>query len=76
MYFVFHFGLDTLFDENQTQKLLVTRAQTLDSGAYTCNPSRGRPVVADVHIITGAINYILCINYLNYIFRSIKQFLI
>jgi len=35
-----------------SSKLLVTRAQTSDSGAYTCNPSRGRPVVADVHIIT------------------------
>ena len=36
-----------------SQQLLVTRAQTMDSGPYTCNPSRGQPVTADVHIITG-----------------------
>jgi len=36
-----------------TSKLLVTRARMSDSGGYTCNPSRGRPVTADVHIITG-----------------------
>ena len=36
-----------------TSKLLVTRARMSDSGAYTCNPSRGQPVTADVHIITG-----------------------
>ena len=36
-----------------TSKLLVTRAGTRDSGNYTCLPSRGEAVSADVHVITG-----------------------
>ena len=36
-----------------TSKLLVTRATEVDSGSYTCDPSRGQPKTADVHIITG-----------------------
>ena len=36
-----------------TSRLLVTRAGTADSGNYTCLPSRGEAVSADVHIITG-----------------------
>ena len=36
-----------------TSKLLVTRATTADTGAYTCDPSRGQPATADVHVITG-----------------------
>jgi len=35
-----------------TSKLLVTRATEVDSGSYTCDPSRGQPKTADVHIIT------------------------
>lgn len=35
-----------------TSKLLVTRATEADSGSYTCDPSRGQPKSADVHIIT------------------------
>ena len=31
----------------------MTRAGTADSGNYTCLPSRGEAVSADVHIITG-----------------------
>ena len=36
-----------------SSKLLVTRATEEDSGSYTCDPSRGQPKTADVHIITG-----------------------
>ena len=36
-----------------TSKLLVTKAKASDSGTYTCDPSRGQPTTADVHIITG-----------------------
>ena len=36
-----------------TSKLLVTKATLADSGSYTCDPSRGQPQSADVHIITG-----------------------
>jgi len=35
-----------------SSKLLVTRATEEDSGSYTCDPSRGQPKTADVHIIT------------------------
>jgi len=35
-----------------TSRLLVTRATEADSGSYTCDPSRGQPKTADVHIIT------------------------
>ena len=38
-----------------TSKLLVTRAGTRDSGNYTCLPSRGEAVSADVHVITGQL---------------------
>lgn len=31
----------------------MTRAGTRDSGNYTCLPSRGEAVSADVHVITG-----------------------
>ena len=34
-------------------KLLVTRAVMRDSGNYTCLPSRGEAISADVHVITG-----------------------
>jgi len=35
-----------------SSKLLVTKATKADSGSYTCDPSRGQPKTADVHIIT------------------------
>ena len=38
-----------------SSKLLVTRATEVDSGSYTCDPSRGQPKTADVHIITGKL---------------------
>ncbi len=37
-----------------TSKLLVTRATVRDNGNYTCMPSRGDAVSADVHVITGS----------------------
>lgn len=40
-----------------SSKLLVTKATKADSGSYTCDPSRGQPKTADVHIITGLYNY-------------------
>ena len=40
-----------------TSKLLVTKAKASDSGTYTCDPSRGQPTTADVHIITGQAKY-------------------
>ena len=42
-----------------TSKLLVTRAGMRDSGNYTCQPSRGESVSADVHVITGEISFLL-----------------
>ena len=47
-------SLETEKSRTGTQsKLLVTRATVSDNGNYTCLPSRGEPVSADVHVITG-----------------------
>ncbi len=59
-----------------TSKLLVTRALPSDSGTYTCNPTRGQPTSADVHVITGILKIYsskfasyLYINVLNYTYN-------
>ena len=49
-------SLETEKSRTGTQsKLLVTRATVSDNGNYTCLPSRGEPVSADVHVITGKL---------------------
>ena len=57
--------------EVTTSYLLVQRAQTADSGQYTCHPSNANTKTVLVHVLNGMYIYIyICM----YIYKDLRSF--